>query len=293
MTQLTARAVTRVDPVSGVRETAGFIPRGGKDEFFIVRHAPPAAARAGIVICGSLFAEQLKLYRAEVRAARALAAQGFAVARFHYWGMGHSGGHTEEATLTTMLEDAARVADLLGSETGAKTLIFSGARWGGFVAGLAAARYAASPVVLWEPVLEGARFFRETFRAKQMSAVAGGRGSVTTVATALEELRSAGFVDVLGYSITASLVESASRRRLVELASGPRRSILLIQVSRHNTLRPECVAFVRELVASGSMVATRLIARDEAWSFVGSPVQSTDLLIDLTSAWLGREGWLT
>jgi len=282
------RVATRIDPVSGVREEAAFVGAGEEELFCVVYH-PVSIPRGGIVICCSLLAEQLKLYRTEVLAARAFASRGFAVIRYHYRGMGHSGGVTESTTLASMLDDTVRAAEFLAERTGGHSVTFCGARWGGLLAGLAASRSSDSSLVMWEPVVDGERYFREALRAGQMSAVVRGGGTMMTMGQILAEMEATGYVDTLGYPIHLGLYRSAVRRGLIEVASALPRPVLLIQVSKQERLKPDLAALVDSFTRSGSRVETALVRREEAWSFVGSPVQSTDALIQTTLAWLGGE----
>src|SRR5437879_5068866 len=201
------RVATRIDPASGVRDEATFIGAGG-EELFCVAYHPPSPPRGGIVICCSLLAEEMKLYRTEVLAARTFASQGFAVIRFHYRGTGHSGGLAESATVASMLDDTFRAAEFLAKWTGGQSITFCGARWGGPLSGLAATRRPDSSHVMWEPAVDGERYFRDALRARQMSAVARGGGSMMPMEQVLAEMEATGYVDALGYSIHIGLYRS-------------------------------------------------------------------------------------
>ncbi len=284
---MTLRGATRRDPTLGFREEAAFLPSGA-DEIFGVTYLPESRPRAGIVLCCSLFAEHLKLYRTEVLAARAFAASGFAVIRFHYRGTGHSGGLTEGATARTMVDDAVWAADILLDRTGAGQVVFCGARWGGLVAGLAAHRRPGAPLALWEPVVDGETFLRAMLRARRMSALVRGEAAAAATSSAAEEFQANGVIDMMGYPIHLGLYDSWASSSLIEAAAGPARPVLLVQVSRAMELVPELARLAQAFAAGGSAVETERIERDETWSFVGGPLQSTDDLIAITTKWLTR-----
>jgi hypothetical protein len=153
------------------------------------------------------------------------------------------------------------------------------------IAGLAALRRPGAPLALWEPVVDGGAFFRAAFRARRMSAVAGGTPGAAV--SGLEELEARGVVDMMGYPIYRALYDSGVACSLTAVATASARPVLLVQVSRRETLKPEFVTLAHALRQSGSSVEEVMVKREEAWSFVGSPVQSTRELIDATLAWLG------
>ncbi len=283
---VSGRVASYVDPVAQTREDATFIP-AGDTEMFCVVHRGSSKARGGVVICPSIFAEELKIYGTQVLAARACAAAGFAAVRFHYRGTGHSGGVPEECTVDTMLDDVATAVAHLKDQAGVPSLAFCGGRWGGFVAGLAARGHSGAPLILWEPVLDGHNYFRDIFRASQLSALAGG-ASALTVTQAVEQLRAAGVVDTLGYPIHWGLYDSAAGRSLMSLAADGARPVLLVQVSPQRELKPEFRKLKDAFTASGSAVETALVEGEGAWSFVDSPMPSPGSIIEASLSWLKR-----
>ena len=282
----TSRVAHYVDPVTRSREEATFI--GAVDtELFCVLHRTPSTPKYGVVICPSILNEEHKIYGAQVLAARAFAPAGFAVVRLHYRGTGDSGGVFRDTTIDTMLEDVATAIAHLKEQTGVQSLAFCGGRWGGLVAGLAAQAYPGAPLILWEPALDGHGYFRDIFRASQMSALAGG-ASALTVAQAVDRLRAEGILDTLGYPIHKELYDSAASRNLMQLAAAGTRPILLVQVSRQRELKPEFSKLKDAFTANGSSVETVLIEAEGAWSFVDSPMPSPGAIIEASLAWLTR-----
>lgn len=266
-----------------------FVPSGSGEEMFCVLYRPVRPPRRGIVICYSALAEQLRLYRLEVLAARAFAAQGHAVIRFHYRGAGHSGGLTEAMTLDTMIEDAERAACLLGAETGVAAIGWCGARWGALVAGLAALRHPEDPVALWAPVTDADQYLAEALQARRLRATLRRMDARTTIAEAREEMRRSGYLDVLGFPMHRGLYESATGRSLLELAVGPPRSVLLMQVSRGRELTAALARLRDRLVAGGLQVDAGVAGSEKAtWWILGRSPVSADALIRRTAEWLGR-----
>ncbi len=281
-----SRVASYADPVSHAREDATFISMG-ESELFCVLHRTSSTPRAGVVICPSILVEELKIYGTQVLTARALAAAGFAVVRLHYRGTGHSSGVFKDSTVQTMLEDVAAATGYLKDQTGVQPLAFCGGRWGGLMAGLAAQQHPAAPLILWEPVVDGPAYFREVFRASQLSALAGG-ASALTVTQAVEQLRSAGMLDTLGYAIHRGLYESAEGCSLTQVAVAGPRPVLLVQVSRQKELKPEYVRLKDAYRAGGSSVDTTLVEGEGAWAFVDSPMPAPGLIAEASLTWLTR-----
>ena len=127
-------------------------------------------------MCGSLFAEQHTDYRREVRLARVLASAGFAVARFHYRGFGNSAAVPR--SLEGFTRDALDVTEAaIGQSTPDSRVAFLGVGAGSLVASRALSAYPGAPLLLWKPVLDGAQFFKDFFRARLIAAT-GSAGRV-------------------------------------------------------------------------------------------------------------------
>ncbi|MGQ0549328.1 MAG: serine aminopeptidase domain-containing protein [Armatimonadota bacterium] len=280
------RVATYVDPTHGTREDATFIP-AGDGELFCVVHYPPGEARGGVVICPSIFAEEHKIYGTQVLAARSFAAAGFAVARFHYRGTGHSSGVVDDLTADTMLDDVATVVAYLRRWQAGGAPTFCGGRLGGLIAGLAAGAHPGAGLILWEPAGDGQQYFREIFRASQLSALAGG-ASALTVTQAVERVRTAGLLDTLGYAVHRVLYDSLDGRSLAQLSAAGPRPILLVQVSRNRELKHDYARLTAALTAAGSSVETALIEGEGAWAFVDSPMPSPERIAEVSLTWLTR-----
>jgi alpha-beta hydrolase superfamily lysophospholipase len=278
------RVATYTDPVTRTREDATFTAADGS-EIFCVVHRPAGTPRAGVVFCPPIFTEEHKIYGTQVLSARACAASGFAAIRFHYRGTGHSGGVFADATVDTMLADVSTAIAHLERETGASSLAFVGGRWGGLIAGIAACARPGAPVIFWEPALDGPAYFRDVFRASQLSALAGG-ASALTVTQAVQRLMTDGVLDALGYPVHRALYESASGRSLAALAAAGPRPVLIVQISRQQQLKAEFARLKEALTGAGLTVDTALIEGEGAWSFVDSPMPSPDKIVEVSRAWL-------
>jgi hypothetical protein len=159
--------------------------------------------------------------------------------------------------------------------------------WAGSSPGLAARAHPGAGVILWEPAIDGQSYFREIFRASQLSALAGG-ASALTVTQAVERVRKTGILDTLGYPVHRALFESLATRNLTQLADAGPRPVLLVQVSRNKELKPDYAALRTALTAGGASVETALIEGEGAWAFVDSPMPSPERIAEVSLTWLTR-----
>jgi alpha/beta superfamily hydrolase len=283
-----------VDPDRGTQEEAGFFGRGPL-RIFGALTLPPGTPHAGVVICCPFQAELLKTYRREVLLARSLAGRGFAVQRFHYRGSGNSDGDAFDATFETMREDTAAAAERVSERAGVRRVAFVGTRLGGLIAAaVAGSRPHPSPIALWEPVVDPEVYFREVFRGlfvRDLKEDGGSRGR----ADPLDELEREGSVDVLGYTITARLRESALGHRLADELGDRPRPILLVGSGRSGELPGEYEALRARWTGQGFAVAGRVMPSREAWWFGKRPVGRREELdrerafVDLITEWLAEQ----
>jgi len=281
-----ASAVSRPAAERGTfREEPAFLPSGDV-QLFGVTYAPEGAGRLGLVVCCPILVEFMTNYRHEVVLGRALAERGLPVQRFHYRGAGHSGGDEREASLETMVEDALAAGRWLQDRTGVECVGFLGTRWGGLVAGLAALRHPGAPLILWEPVTDAGRYFRELIRGRLIRELKDRRFAGAGTDAWTDELERSGRIDILGYALHRRLHESGRGRRLEEIRTGGSRPVLLVQFGRRKALRPEYVRLKEHLDDGLPIVETRFLREEPAWFWPGHRMQSLPALVQMTSAWL-------
>jgi alpha/beta superfamily hydrolase len=286
-----AQAV-RVDPGAGVRKEVGFFGNGRSRMFASISLPAVGVARAGVLICSPLQSEFLTNYRREVLLARALAARGVAVARFHYRGTGHSDGDGRDITFDTMREDASEAATWLLDTARVEDLGFFGTRWGALIAATVAANAESAPLAIWDPAVDGETYFQEVFRFRTMSRLSRGNGDASR--DALDEVEQVGYADVFGFAIDRGIFRSASGRRLVEELGWKPRPVMLLQVDRHRHLKNEYTDLVASWDRAGFSVDVRLIQGQEAWWFPGTQFQEaalerSDNMVASTAAWLSNQ----
>jgi alpha/beta superfamily hydrolase len=276
----------RVDRATGTREQLEFFG-SGPQKLFGARYAPSSTPTAGVVVCPSLHCELLASYRDEVLLARALAARGVVVQRFHYRGAGHSHGDTPEMTFERMVEDARDAADRLRAESGVAEPAFMGTRFGSLIAA-AAARDTAAPLILWEPVFESAAFFKEAFRARIVRDFRL-MDKPPTQADLVEEMRAKGFIDIHGYPLDLATYESSGQRSLVtELGDTPR-MIFVGQIGRPTMRKPDLERALETWKVNGFEVDVDVIADEKMPWFLPDARHLTPermAMVDKTSDWV-------
>jgi pimeloyl-ACP methyl ester carboxylesterase len=267
--------------------------------FFAVQDVPiyavlhdAAADRAGapvVLHVHGLGVEQITLYRQEVLAARAAAALGFPVLRYHARGHGDSAGASEDVTRETLVADARAAADEAKRRTGRTRVVWLGVRMGALVAALAggprSGRDDAAGFILWEPVSRPAEFFRQQLRTLLFSQVAGGHKPDATVDELLARLEAEGELDVFGYTLQRSLVQSFADASLAAALDGVRVPVLLAQVQARARLAPQHVQLA-EALQGRATVTTTAIHSEPGYQLMSNPAWQSDVLTRVTSEWL-------
>ncbi len=268
--------------VDNSREIPAFFPSAGR-LIFGVTHLP-AQARAGLVICSSVGAEQVTNYRNEVLLARALARVGVAVQRFHYRGAGHS--DDLETTVGSMAEDAIAAAGRLTEVAGVPPSSVVGTRWGALAAASTAEALAANRLVFWEPVIDPRRAFRELFRVKASHELRNWKGQARTFETIQAELEASGQLDVLGYALTRRFYDDALPRSLTRSLGAGRRQILVVRLGSTTSAEAGPAGFKAEAEAVGHDVTLAAVPQAPVWYFVDQSFRGVEHLVRLTVQWL-------
>jgi uncharacterized protein len=128
-------------------------------------HHPPGRGStrpAAAVLCNPFGAEYVRAYRALRELAHQLAAGGFHVLRFDYYGTGDSGGSAEDGTIAQWLEDTGSALDEAKEASGAERVSVIGLRFGAMLATVAGcSRSDIDTLVLWDPVVRGKDYLAE------------------------------------------------------------------------------------------------------------------------------------
>lgn len=138
-----------------------------QNPLFGIYHPPQAqeAGRGGcIVLCYPAAHEYAYVHRAFHLLAAGLTKAGFHVFRFDYYGFGDSAGNSEESTIDQWIDDISMAIDEAKSMSALPRVSLIGLRLGAATAALAAARRDdVENLVLWEPVVNGAKYIEVLF----------------------------------------------------------------------------------------------------------------------------------
>lgn len=203
---------TRTDPATGVVEEIGYF---GPDEQMLGAFHLPADATAGVLMCSSTHAEQLKAYHQEVEVARKLAESGVAVRRFQYRGTGNSLGDEELLDLPGILEDATTAMESLLERTGDVPIGFMAVRIGAFPAVLKAIEHGSGPIALWAPVYDTDAYMTDALQSHYIASIKG-ESKPRKQAELMEELETEGTIELTGYTFHRRFYDSIKGKRLAD-----------------------------------------------------------------------------
>ena len=145
----------------------------GARELFGLHLEPRAATARGhaVLLCNPFGQEAIRAHRLYRVLGDRLAAAGFDVLRFDYYGSGDSGGEDADFDLDGSIADTVAAGHLLLQRSGAQRLSCIGLRLGGNIA-LAASEAWPTPatlVAMLEPVPDGTTYLDELFRANEQA----------------------------------------------------------------------------------------------------------------------------
>lgn len=289
-TPLVAPGATRTAP-DGSTERAELRGREG-ERMLILLGVPASPPRGAVVVCSPLLGEFARNYRREVVLARQLVRRGFAVLRFHYRFTGNSDGEDELLSFESMREDALSAVEHLRAEVPDGPLFLLGTRWGALVAASAAAANPDAGVVLWEPLLDASRFFKEAFRSRLVKAVRDGESSPPTGAQLEEQLQAGTSVEVPAHRIHPAFYRSCAGRTIGEELGAAPRDVLVVQVGPTGAVRPELARQVERWQAAGIRVEATALRGEESWWLVEERWHDeakrpmTRELVSLTAGWM-------
>jgi pimeloyl-ACP methyl ester carboxylesterase len=247
-----------------------------------------------VVHCHSIGVEQVTCYRAEVLTARAAAAAGFPVFRYHARGHGDSAGDFADVTLESLTEDALAAAAEAQRRSGATRVIWLGVRFGALAAAGALSRTLArgrgrgletAGLALWEPVHQSTDYFRGQLRGLIYSQVAEGKKPSATADELLARVTSEGRVDVHGYFLHRSLADSARDHPLAGRLEGWTGPTFIAQIQARRKFSAAHTALAEALGARGARVTTFQVGEEPGWHMVSNPAWESTALVRATEEW--------
>jgi pimeloyl-ACP methyl ester carboxylesterase len=268
-------------PEAGVSEAFMDLTLGGSRSVATVYRPlwPAGAAATGWVVCHSFGSEQTTLMEHEVAAARAIAAAGMPVLRFQGRGYGDAEGDPHAIGLSSHLADAASAVELLAGQEGIDRIGVIGGRFGGLVAALTSERFGLPLMVLWEPVVDGAKGMRDLLRStviremtreiQQRRVRSSGAPPAPSQARSDQavELRAKGWADVGGFVLTEDAHRDISA---VDLRTAIRRfrgGALLMSVARSPAPSSDVAGLANHLRSIGAACDQAVIVDEQSGNF--------------------------
>ncbi len=178
---------------------------------FGVYHEPVTRPRSSaVLLCYPIGHEYTNAHGAFRDLASALAAEGFPVLRFDYWGSGDSSGGQIEATLEKWDESVDLAAAELKDMSGMSAVSVVGLRFGAVLASRFSRRATVRHLVLWDPVATGADYL-SGLRTLHNARLARKRGTSIRAAAATEDS-----VELAGYLYPDALRDAIGTIRLCD-----------------------------------------------------------------------------
>lgn len=240
---------------------AFFLPAAHGQRFCIYHAPPPGTPLRGALVYLHPFAEEMnRSRRMAALQARAFAAEGYAVLGVDLLGCGDSSGDFGDVTWADWLDDVVLAYCWLQQRVGIDVPLWLwGLRAGALLAIDAMRRDALQSVaglLLWQPVLDGARHLDQFLRLKLVGDLL--RGEVASGVAALRQRVQAGeAVEVAGYCLNPELVAGLDAVRAE------------IDVRSSQPLRIECIELSSRLPSEQTAVSPGLLGRIESWSASG------------------------
>ena len=186
----------------------------GRELFGLHLHPRGAPRGHAILLCNPFGQEAIRAHRLYRVLGDRLAAAGFDVMRFDYFGSGDSAGDDVEWDLDGAVADTLAATRELLRRSGATELSLIGLRLGGNIAALASARMDAIPayLILLEPLADGALYTQHLERANAQT-MAGMFGSRWQIDRALRTFNLPDdATEVLGFALGAAARAQIARR---------------------------------------------------------------------------------
>jgi exosortase A-associated hydrolase 2 len=258
---------------------------GPSGNLFGVLHTG-AARRLPFVFCHPFGEEKLWTHRVHVNFARELARRGHTVLRFDYAGSGDSDGAVEDASIESALQDIAAAIDLVKAETGAPTVALLGLRSGASLACVTAERRTdVERLVLWAPIVDGAKHLQELLRVNLTTQMAVYREIRDDRPALLARLAAGELVNVDGYELSRAFTDGL---QALDLASGAAvdRDCLIVQIERSAAARPSAEG--QALASRFPRGELRVVQEEPFWKEIPRFYDTAPNLWQATLDWMTR-----
>ena len=276
--ELLTRHLRYESPEDGISEEFHQLSLGLGRTIAVLTRPLRQASSLAWVICHSYGMEQLHLARHDAIVARAMGAAGFPVLRFHGQGYGDSDLGMDVVGLGSHLAEGLDAVEWMGGQDGVERVGVMGARFGGTVAALIAARRQLPCLTVWEPVVRGSQYIREILRSRGLAEIAGGKGG--DVATEIEherrDLVERGWTDIKGFPLTKAAYDEISAVDLTRDVDRWTGAALVVGASRTGKASPSVARLAQHLESIGARCDLEIITDRFAAQFGSFRYQTID-----------------
>lgn len=220
-----------------MNETPFFFDGNGYRLFGVIHDPEGEANSRGFVFCHPFAEEKLWTHRVFVNFARILAQKGYYVLRFDYMGHGDSEGEFADSSVETRLNDIKTAITWLKTNRPVdKGTGLLGLRFGATLACLAAEREVElSNLVLWEPVLNGAKYMKEMLRINLTTQVAAYKEIRYKTEALVAMMKNGQSVNIDGYETRWPLYQQSIEIDLLAERKHFQGPVLIVQINREES----------------------------------------------------------
>lgn len=220
-----------------------------------------------------------------VKAARALASQGFAVLRFDLSGCGDSEAELEDVTVQTWQQDLKCAIRKLKEETKVDKIALWGLRLGASLVLLnAPLQERIAFIILWQPVFDLADYIHKFLRNRIGSEINAGDARRISIKSLLTALQTQKKLEVLGYTISESLYDSfvsiGKSPALIEVTC----PLLVLSISKMPNTSNAIMRYVSSLKEKSNHLTVSHLQIEPFWDRYDQ--WNAHDLIDYTTNWL-------
>ncbi len=272
--------------VTGAMTEQPMFFQGCTCRLFGVVHEPVGIPSGGAwVFCHPFAEEKLWAHRVYVSFARRLAARGAWVLRYDMTGNGDSEGRFSDMTVETMLADVDAAIGYLSQVSGIERNIgLLGLRLGATLAALMAER---SPkigkLVLWDPVVDGAKYMQELLRINLTTQSAVYKEIRYNREALVTMMREGQTVNIDGYELAYPCYEQVSAIHLAKDAKQFAGGCLIVQIGKAGqAIHPD----LKALQQTYRLATLRVVEEEPFWKEIKRWYREAPRLFEATLEWI-------
>lgn len=252
--------------VAGASPQPLFLPVAGSGQRFCLFHTAATPCRGALLYVPPFGDEMNKSRRMASLLGRELAQRGIAMLELDLYGCGDSSGDSGDARWEQWLLDLQHASRWLQERTGHAPALL-GLRLGALLALEHLAYAPGTPVLLWQPVLDGSSFLTQLLRLRMAGSMLEQSDTPReSTSTLRRRLLDGEAMEIGGYLITPELAHALESRRLPELAR-PDSPLYWFDIGQPGrTWNPAALTVQQGWEARGVNVCAQLVDGAQFWA---------------------------